>query len=54
MSETLIAILLAPVGIVVYGSGLLLWPLRRRLRRKRVRGKSLGFVFLAQLLAYAA
>jgi hypothetical protein len=54
MSETLIAILLAPVGIVVYGSGLLLWPVRRWLRRKQVRGKTLGFVFLAQLVSYAA
>jgi hypothetical protein len=36
----------------MYASGLLLWPIRRWVRRKKVRGKSLGFIFLAQLTAY--
>src|SRR5947207_15455466 len=54
MSEILITILLVPLGILVYGSGLLAWPIRRWLRRKKARGKSVGFVFLAQLVSYAA
>jgi hypothetical protein len=48
-------ILMLPLAIALYGSGLLLWPLRRWLRRKRsVRGRSLGFVFVGQFVAYAA
>ncbi len=52
MSDTLTTILLAPVAVVLYGSGLLFWPIRRWLRRNKLRGKSLGFVFLAQLVSY--
>ena len=55
MGELLLNILLAPVAILLYASGLLLWPLRRwRLRRQKVRGKALGFVFAAQVIAYIA
>ncbi len=54
MSDTLANILLAPFAVLICASGLLLWPIRRWLRRKRARGKSLGFVFLAQVLAYVA
>ncbi|SRR6266496_6374160 len=52
MSDTLLNILVLPLAILLYGSGLLLWPIRRWVRRKKVRGKSLGFVFLAQLASY--
>lgn len=45
-------VLLIPVGVVMYGSGLLLWPFRRWFRRNKVRGKWLGSVFLAQLVCY--
>jgi len=45
-------ILLTLLAIIFYGSGLLLWPVRRWLRRRQtVRGRALGFVFLAQLMA---
>lgn len=55
MSDTVTQILLLPLAVVIYASGLLLWPVRRWLRRKRsVRGRSLGFVFLGQLISYAA
>lgn len=54
MSDTLLQILLLPLGVLIYGSGLLFWPIRRWVRRNKVRGKSLGFVFLAQLISYAA
>ena len=55
MSEVAIAILLTLLTILGYGSGLLLWPIRRWFRRKQaVRGRVLGFVFIAQLVAYAA
>ncbi len=54
MKDIVTTILLAPMGILLYGSGLLLWPIRRWVRRKQVRGKALGFVFLAQLIAYLA
>jgi len=37
----------------MYGSGLLLWPLRRwRRRKQKVRGRSLAFVCIAQLVSY--
>src|SRR5436190_14996772 len=52
MNDTVLNILLAPVAILIYGSGLVLWPIRRWLRRRKPRGKSLGFVFLAQLVSY--
>jgi len=52
MSDTFLQILLLPLGVLMYASGLLLWPIRRWVRRKKVRGKSLGFVFLAQLVSY--
>lgn len=54
MPEIFKAILLAPVALLFYGSGLLLWPIRRWARRRKVRGKSLGYVFLGQLLSYLA
>src|SRR6266481_6015140 len=54
MSDSLKQILLLPVGVLMYGSGLLFWPIRRWVRRKKPRGKSLGFVFLAQILSYLA
>ncbi len=54
MSDLARNILLLPLPILFYASGLLLWPIRRWLRRKRsVRGRSLGFVFLGQIAAYA-
>ena len=44
-----------PLMILFYGSGLLLWPIRRWLRRKqKVRGRALAFAFVAQLVAYVA
>src|SRR6478672_10776532 len=53
MSELAVQILLTPLAIILYGSGLLLWPIRRwRLRKDQVRGKSLGFVFLGQCIAF--
>src|SRR5438552_10790349 len=55
MSDIARDILLIPLAVVFYGSGLLLWPIRRWLCRKRaVRGKSLGFVFLGQLISFVA
>jgi hypothetical protein len=33
MNDTLLNIVLAPVGVLIYGSGPLLWPIRRSLRR---------------------
>jgi hypothetical protein len=51
MSGALVNILLFPVAVLVYASGLLLWPIRRWLRRRKVRGKTLGVVILAQLLS---
>ncbi len=54
MSDTLLQILLLPLGVLIYGSGLLFWPIRRWVRRNKVRGKSLGFVFLAQVVSYLA
>ncbi len=54
MSDTVVQILLLPLGVLMYGSGLLFWPIRRLVRRTKVRGKSLGFVFLAQVGSYVA
>jgi len=54
MHETLTNILLAPLAVLLYGSGLLFWPIRRWVRRNKVRGKSLGFVFLVQAISYTA
>ena len=54
MSGALVNILLFPAAVLIYASGLLLWPVRRWLRRSKVRGKALGVVFLAQLLSYIA
>ena len=53
MNEVVLNILLAPLAILLYGSGLLLWPIRRWRGRKRAVGaKSQGFVFLGQCIAY--
>ena len=52
MSEIVSAVLMVPLAVLLYGSGLLFWPIRRWVRRKKVRGKSLGFVFLFQLASY--
>ena len=47
-------VFLALICIIGYGSGLLLLPLRRLLNfKKKVRGKYLARVFIAQLAAYA-
>ena len=55
MSEIATELVLFPIAVVFYGSGLLLWPIRRWLHRKRsVRGRSLGFVCLGQLVAFSA
>jgi hypothetical protein len=55
MMNVVLNILLAPLVILLYGSGLLLWPIRRwRRRRQKVRGRALAFVSIAQLMAYAA
>ena len=44
-----------PLALLFYGSGFSLWPIRRWLRRKQsVRGRALGFIFLGQIIAYAA
>jgi hypothetical protein len=52
MSDTLLQVLLLPMGVLMYASGLLFWPIRRWVRRNKVRGKWLGFVFLAQVVSY--
>ena len=55
MSDLVGNVLALPLAVAFYASGLLLWPVRRWLRRKRsVRGRSLRFVFLSQIVAYAA
>jgi hypothetical protein len=55
MSEALINVLLAPFVVLLYASGLLLWPIRRwRMRTRAIRGKSLGFVLLGQIISYVA
>ena len=54
MSETLTNGLLVPLAVLIYGSGLVFWPIRRWVRRNKVRGRSLGFVFLVQLISYVA
>jgi hypothetical protein len=55
MADMISDILSIPLGIVLYGSGLLLWPIRRWFRRKqKVRGRALAFVCIAQLVAYIA
>ena len=55
MNHVVLNILLAPFAVLIYGSGLLLWPVRRWLRRKqKERAKSLALVFLSQLVAYLA
>ena len=54
MSETLMNVLLAPLRIILYASGLMFWPIRRWVRRGKIRGKSLGFVFLVQVISYVA
>ena len=54
MPSIAIDILLLPLGIALYASGLLLWPVRRWLRRKhKPRGKALGVVFLVQVAVFA-
>jgi hypothetical protein len=55
MSEILLGILMAPLALLIYGSGLLLWPLRRwRYRGQKLRGRALVIVFSAQAAAYLA
>src|SRR5277367_2454221 len=52
MANFVTNILLLILGCAFYSSGLLLWPIRRWLCRKRkIRGKALGFLFLAQVAA---
>ena len=54
MPDIVINILLLPLPVALYGSGLLLWPVRRWLCRKRkTRGKILGVVFLVQVAVFA-
>jgi hypothetical protein len=53
VNETVSNLVLGPLALVLYGSGLLLWPIRRwRLRGQKMRGRALWFVFLAQVAAY--
>ena len=41
------------MALIAYGSGLLLWPLRRWLTRKqKTQGRAPAFIFFAQLAAY--
>jgi hypothetical protein len=55
MNEIVLNILLVPLAIVMYGSGLLLWPIRRWLHRKqKIRGRFLAIVFIVQLVSYVA
>jgi len=49
MANFVTNILLLILGCAFYSSGLLLWPIRRWLSRKRkIHGKALGFLFLTQ------
>jgi hypothetical protein len=49
------AVLIWPLALLFYCSGLLLWPIRRWWRRKRkVRGKALLIVFWCQISSYTA
>jgi hypothetical protein len=53
VSEILVSILVAPLAILLYGSGLLLWPLWKwRHREQKTPGKAVGRVSLAQLVAF--
>jgi hypothetical protein len=53
MDNILLNIILAPLAILLYGSGLLLCPIRRWMRRKeKIHGRALLFVFFAQLISY--
>jgi hypothetical protein len=53
MHETILNILLIPLVVLVYGSGLLLWPIRGWVRRvQKVRGGFLRSAFIAQIVAY--
>jgi hypothetical protein len=46
-------IFLCAAGVILYGSGLLIWPIHRWIRRKRQKhGKALGIVFLIQVVVY--
>ncbi len=55
MSDTLVNVAIAPLALLFYASGLILWPIRRwRVRKRSVRGRSLGLVFLGQIVAYIA
>jgi hypothetical protein len=47
-------IVVMPFGVLVYSSGLFLWPARRWRRGEKMRGKALLLVFLAQLVCYKA
>jgi hypothetical protein len=48
-------ILLLPLVMLLCCGGLLLWPLRRWLKRRRdVRGRALWFIFLAQCISSVA
>jgi hypothetical protein len=53
MNEALTNALLAPLAVLLYSSGLLFWPIRRWVRRNKIRGKVLWLVFLVQLISYA-
>jgi hypothetical protein len=51
----LLALAALPFALLLYTSGLLLWPLRRwRRRGQKVQGNALGYVSISQLLAYVA
>lgn len=55
MSEAALTVASIPLAVVFYGSGLLLWPMRRWLRRKQaVHGRAMFYVFVAQIVGYAA
>jgi hypothetical protein len=54
MNNFLFNLALLPLAVLMYGSGLLLWPIRRwRHGKKEIRGRWLGFVSIAQIIAYA-
>jgi hypothetical protein len=53
MTDIVQTIILAPLGILLYDSGLLLWPFRRwRHRGRKFRARALWYVFLAQIFSY--
>jgi hypothetical protein len=53
MNETAVNLLVAIPVFLMYGSGLLLWPIRRwRHRKQKVRGRALAVVTITQLISY--